>query len=103
MEPARMLAACQADRSLRVTRLRRPPSEPVTGAFDGAVYVRAVKCASTGSLLRALNQLRPDLELDIGPSERAPRLGKQRDLWKRFHAGAKLAVRKGLLLELLRF
>lgn len=72
-------------------------------AFAGEIALKGIRCASTHALLAALESLREDLELDADPSERDPRLVEQRNLWKRFRAGAKLATEKGLVLDLIRF
>ena len=73
--------------------------------FDGAVSLSALTCGSAHALQGALTKIRSDLELDLDldPGGRDRRLAKQRNLWKRFRAGAKLAVRRGLVLEIVRF
>ena len=70
-------------------------------AFDETLDVRSVTCASTTALLRALQALRPELGFD--EDERPRRLARQRNLWKHFHRGARLANQRALVLELVRF
>ncbi|MGV3622402.1 MAG: hypothetical protein ACO1OB_16410 [Archangium sp.] len=61
-----------------------------------------ITCGSAHALLEALDAMRGELGLDDEKDERDPRFAKQRNLWKRFRAGAKAAIRERLVLDLVR-
>ncbi len=72
-------------------------------AFKGSVQVRGMQCRSAHALLEGLEGLRAELGLDDDEDDRDRRLVRQRNLWRRFRRGAKLAIQRGLILELVRF
>ncbi len=71
-------------------------------AFDGSFELRGVCWSSAHALLKGLDGLRSELGLDDEEDDRDRRLVKQRNLWRRFRRGAKLAIKRGLILGLVR-
>ena len=70
--------------------------------FKKSVKVEDLEIASAYSLITALDGIRAELGLDSDQDDRDPRFTRQRNLWKRFRRGAKLAIETRQLLDLVR-
>lgn len=64
--------------------------------FTKVFKFMALECGSAHVLLDALAAIREDLD------DEDPRFAKQLNLWKRFRAGAKAAIKERLVLDLVR-